>query len=205
MVIALTNGEVNTYMYSFLSMSAVLPVTSDFSSSTDSDQKAPSLPIVTSPDVSPVGSFLPSVKNKENLRLGRKKNRLVIWVACVAGVWKGREEKGSFRRERNARAGAREEGRKETPVRKPLYSPSSLLIIYAKTTQLWMTSCQSLAAIYLKSSINLYKRTLIAGKEELNFEDLQESCNQLLRQVPGGFITSIISKTKNRLQQSGRW
>ena len=203
MVIALTNGEVNTY--SFLSMSAVLPVTSDFSSSTDSDQKAPSLPIVTSPDVSPVGSFLPSVKNKENLRLDRKKNRFVIWVACVAGVGKGREEKGSFRRERNARAGAREEGRKETPVRKPLYSPSSLLIIYAKTTQLWMTSCQSLAAIYLKSSINLYKRTLVAGKEELNFEDLQESCNQLLRQVPGGFITSIISKTKNRLQQSGRW
>ena len=203
MVITLTNGEVNTY--SFLSMSAVLPVTSDFSSSTDSDQKAPSLSIVTSPDVSPVGSFLPSVKNKENLRLDRKKNRLVIWVACVAGVWKGREEKRSFRRERNARAGAREEGRKETPVRKPLYSPSSLLIIYAKTTQLWMTSCQSLAAIYLKSSINLYKRTLIAGKEELNFEDLQESCNQLLRQVPGGFITSIISKTKNRLQQSGRW
>ena len=203
MVIALTNGEVNTY--SFLSMSAVLPVTSDFSSSTDSDQKAPSLPIVTSPEVSPVGSFLPSVKNKENLRLDRKKNRFVIWVACVAGVWKGREEKGSFRRERNARAGAREEGRKETPVRKPLYSPSSLLIIYAKTTQLWMTSCQSLAAIYLKSSVNLYKRTLVAGKEELNFEDLQESCNQLLRQVPGGFITSIISKTKNRLQQSGRW
>ena len=203
MVIALTNGEVNTY--SFLSMSAVLPVTSDFSSSTDSDQKAPSLPIVTSPDVSPVGSFLPSVKNKENLRLDRKKNRFVIWVACVAGVWNGREEKGSFRCERNARAGAREEGRKETPVRKPLYSPSSLLIIYAKTTQLWMTSCQSLAAIYLKSSINLYKRTLVAGKEELNFEDLQESCNQLLRQVPGGFITSIISKTKNRLQQSGRW
>ena len=203
MVIALTNGEVNTY--SFLSMSAVLPVTSDFSSSTDSDQKAPSLPIVTSPDVSPVGSFLPSVKNKENLRLDGKKNRFVIWVACVAGVWKGREEKGSFRRERNARAGAREEGRKETPVRKPLFSPSSLLIIYAKTTQLWMTSCQSLAAIYLKSSINLYKRTLVAGKEELNFEDLQESCNQLLRQVPGGFITSIISKTKNRLQQSGRW
>ena len=71
MVIALTNGEVNTY--SFLSMSAVLPVTSDFSSSTDSDQKAPSLPIVTSPDVSPVGSFLPSVKNKENLRLDGKK------------------------------------------------------------------------------------------------------------------------------------
>ena len=194
MVIALTNGEVNTY--SFLSMSAVLPVTSDFSSSTDSDQKAPSLPIVTSPDVSPVGSFLPSVKNKENLRLDRKKNRFVIWVACVAGVWKGREEKGSFRRERNARAGVREEGRKETPVRRPLCSPSSLLIIYAKTTQLWMTSCQSLAAIYLKSSINLYKRTLVAGKEELNFEDLRESCNQLLRQVPGGFITSIISKTK---------
>ena len=26
-----------------------------------------------------------------------------------------------------------------------------------------------------------YKRTLVAGKGELNFEDLQESCNQLLK------------------------
>ena len=25
------------------------------------------------------------------------------------------------------------------------------------------------------------KRTLVAGKEELNFEDLQEGCNQLLK------------------------
>ena len=90
MVIALTNGEVNTY--SFLSMSAVLPVTSDFSSSTDSDQKAPSLPIVTSPDVSPVGSFLPSVKNKENLRLDRKKKSI-----CYMSSLRGRSLKGKGR------------------------------------------------------------------------------------------------------------
>ena len=81
MVSALTAGEVNAY--SFLSMSAVLPVSSDFSSSTDSDLKAP-LPTDTSPDVSPVGCFLPAVKNKENLSLERKRNRAVISVAiCI--------------------------------------------------------------------------------------------------------------------------
>ena len=82
MVSALTTGEVNAY--SFLSMSAVLPVSNNFSSSTDSDQKAPSLPIDTSPEVSPVGCFVPSVKNRENLILVRKRNRAVIWVAmCI--------------------------------------------------------------------------------------------------------------------------
>ena len=30
-------------------------------------------------------------------------------------------------------------------------------------------------------SSGAYKRTLVAGKEELKFEDLQESCNQLLK------------------------
>ena len=55
MVSESTTGEVNAY--SFPSMSAVLPVSSDFSSSTDSDQRAPSLPTDTSPDASPVGCF----------------------------------------------------------------------------------------------------------------------------------------------------
>ena len=82
MVSALTAGEVNAY--SFLSMSAVLPVSSDFSSSTDSDLKAPSLPTDTSPYVSLVGCFVPAVKNKENLRLERKRSRAVISVAiCI--------------------------------------------------------------------------------------------------------------------------
>ena len=78
MVSALTTGEVNAY--SFLSMSAVLPVSSDFSSSADSDQKVPSLPIDTSPDVSPVGCFVRGVKNKENLRLERQRNR--CYMGC---------------------------------------------------------------------------------------------------------------------------
>ena len=82
MVSALTTGEVNAY--SFLSMSSVLPVSSDFSSSTDSDQKEPSLPTDTSPDVSPVGCFVAAVKNRENLRLERKRNQTVISVAiCI--------------------------------------------------------------------------------------------------------------------------
>ena len=47
---------------------------------------------------------------------------------------------------------------------------------------------QCLSEKYLKhfassriGSSRAYKRTLLAGKEELNFEDLQESCNQLLK------------------------
>ena len=47
-----------------------------------------------------------------------------------------REGKGSLRRGRNARAGAREEGGKETPARKPFFSPPRLLIMSAKITQL---------------------------------------------------------------------
>ena len=57
---------------------------------------------------------------------------------------------GSFRRERNARAGSREEVGEEMPARRPLFWPSRLLIMYVKITQLWMTRCQiSLAAIHL--------------------------------------------------------
>ena len=68
-------------------------------------------------------------------------------LACVAGVWKGRERGFWARGKREGRV--RREGRRETPARKPLFSPSRLLIMYAKITQLWMTSCQlSLAAMH---------------------------------------------------------
>ena len=50
------------------------------------------------------------------------------------------------------------------------------------------TCMQCLSEKYLKHFVSsrigssaAYKRTLVAGKEELNFEDLQESCNQLLK------------------------
>ena len=40
---------------------------------------------------------------------------------------------------------------------------------------------------------------LVAGKEELNFEDLQEGNNLLFKYVPGGFITGEKkSSSKNR-------
>ena len=40
---------------------------------------------------------------------------------------------------------------------------------------------------------------LVAGKEELNFEDLQEGNNLLFKYVPGGFITGEkTSSSKNR-------
>ena len=61
-----------------------------------------------------------------------------------------REGNGSFRRKRNARAGVHKEGGKKMSTRKPLFSPSCLLIMCTKITQLGMTSCQiSLAAMHL--------------------------------------------------------
>ena len=61
----------------------------------------------------------------------------------LSPMWQafGGEGKGSFRCERNARAGAREEGGKETPARKPLFWPSRLIIMYAK-----IRNCEWLAA-----------------------------------------------------------
>ena len=54
---------------------------------------------------------------------------------------------------RETRGRARREGGRETPARKPLFSPSRLLIMSAKITQLWMTNCQiSLAAMRLFTS-----------------------------------------------------
>ena len=73
-------------------------------------------------------------------------------IACVADVRKemGRELGRESTRERGGR---REEGggRRGTPARKPLCSPSRLLIKkITKITQLWMTSCQTcLAAIHV--------------------------------------------------------
>ena len=64
-------------------------------------------------------------------------------IACVAGVRKGRE----LGRETTREGG----GRRGTPARKPLFSPSRLLIKkMTKITQLWMNSCQiSLAAMHV--------------------------------------------------------
>ena len=42
----------------------------------------------------------------------------------------------------------------------------------------------------------------MAGKEELNFEELQESTNLLLKSVPDGFITGkkkSLSKNRQKL------
>ena len=66
-----------------------------------------------------------------------------MWLAFETG---GKE---SFRGERNARAGAREEGGKEMPARRPLFWPSRLLIMYPKLTPAYLTACHSqLAAMH---------------------------------------------------------
>ena len=50
------------------------------------------------------------------------------------------------------------------------------------------------------------KRMLVAGKEELNFElnfeDLQEGNNLLLKQAPGGFITGKKKSSTKNCQKS---
>ena len=64
--------------------------------------------------------------------------------------------------------GARKEGGRETPARKPLFSQSRLLIMHAKITQLWMTSCQiSLAAMRLFKSYFAYCFSLVFLKQEI--------------------------------------
>ena len=86
-------------------------------------------------------------------------------LACVAGVWKGRERGFLGARETQ---GVCEEGGRETPARKPLFSPSRLLIMCAKITQLWMTSCQiSLAAMRLFKSYFAYCFSFVFLKQEI--------------------------------------
>ena len=60
---------------------------------------------------------------------------------------------------------------------------SSINTSFAEGNVLDVVTCmQCLSEKYFASSriesSGAYKRTLVAGKEELNFEDLQESCNQ---------------------------
>ena len=105
-------------------------------------------------------------------------------VACVAGVWKGRERGFWARGKREGRA--RREGGRETPARKPLFSPSRLLIMYAKITQLWMTSCQiSLATMRLFKSYFAYCFSFVFLKQEIWSEgNIKKSikCGRLLKE-----------------------
>ena len=79
--------------------------------------------------------------------------------------------------------GAREEGGRETPARKPLFSPSRLLIMYAKITQLWMTSCQiSLAAMRLFKSYFAYCFSFVFLKQEIwSKGTIKKSTNAVVR------------------------
>ena len=96
-------------------------------------------------------------------------NRLAQLLACVAGVWKERERGFWARGKREGRA-RRKRGR-ETPARKPLFSPFRLLIMHAKITQLWMTSCQiSLAAMRLFKSYFAYCFSFVFLKQEISSE-----------------------------------
>ena len=102
-------------------------------------------------------------------------------LACVAGVWKGRERGFWARGKREGRA--RREGRRETPARKPLFSPSRLLIMYAKIMQPWMTSCQiGLAAMRLFKSYFAYCFSFVFLKQEIWSEGtIKKSVNAVVR------------------------
>ena len=81
---------------------------------------------------------------------------------------------------RGARGGGG--GGRETPARKPLFSPSPLLIMYAKITQLWMTSCQiSLAAMRLFKSYFAYCFSFVFLKQEIWSEGtIKQSVNEVV-------------------------
>ena len=84
----------------------------------------------------------------------------------MAGVWNGRERGFWARGKREGRV--RREGERETPARKPLFSSSRRLIMYAKITQLWMTSCQiRLAAMRLFKSYFAYCFSFVFLKQEI--------------------------------------
>ena len=102
-------------------------------------------------------------------------------LACVAGVWKGRERGFWARRKREG--GARREGGRETPARKTLLFPSRVLIMYAKIAQLWMTSCQiSLAAMRLFKSYFAYCFSFVFLKQEIWSEGtIKKSINAVVR------------------------
>ena len=79
--------------------------------------------------------------------------------------------------------GAREEGERETSAKKPLFLPSRLLIMYAKITQLWMTSCQiSLAVMHLFKSYLAYCFSFVFLKQEVWSEGtIKKSINEVVR------------------------
>ena len=103
-----------------------------------------------------------------------------INLACVAGIWKGRERGFWARGKREGRA--RRKGGRETPARKPLFSLFRLLIMYAKITQLWMTGCQiSLAAMRLFKSF-AYCFSFVFLKQEVWSEvTIKKSVNAVVR------------------------
>ena len=90
-----------------------------------------------------------------------------LWMSLSSHAsLRGRRLKGKGKGVLGAREtrGAREEGGgRETPARKPLFSPSRLLIMYAR-----MTSCQiSLAAMRLCKSYFAYCFSFVFPKQEI--------------------------------------
>ena len=79
--------------------------------------------------------------------------------------------------------------KKKVATMRDLLYEINLLTSFAEGNMLDVATCmQCLSEKYLKHFVSsrigssaAYKRTLVAGKEELSFEDLQESCNQLLK------------------------
>ena len=66
---------------------SVVAISRGLSLSTESDQKAASLLIDTSPDDSEVGGFVLGTKSENKWRLERKTNRAVVWGAICCIKW----------------------------------------------------------------------------------------------------------------------
>ena len=70
-------------------------------------------------------------KEKKTMKGENEKSKSSFFMYSYWGFWTREKLEGRARREGG-----------KTPARRPLTSPSRLLFMYAKTSQLWMTSCQ---------------------------------------------------------------
>ena len=107
---------------------------------------------------------------------------------------------------------ARREGGRETPARKPLFSPSRLLIMYAKITQLWMTNCQiSLAAMRLFTSYFACCFSFVFLKQEIwSKGTIKKSTNAVVRwrkkvETTRGLLYKIQHKSITCLLKVSYW
>ena len=95
-------------------------------------------------------------------------------------------------------------GRRGTPARKPLFSPSCLLIKKIKITQLWMTSCRiSLAVMYCFSFVFLKQEIYSKGTIKFKCRRPSKESSLKVATMCADLHKSSINLFKLLLKESG--